>query len=229
MLGTSCAPRHEVFVGWTIDGREAAQACAQLKEPNVRFQIANRDSPAGAATDETAAAECVDGTAGALIQAGNFADVVIEILDGDIVYGRSDPFTVSPGAGGDYQGKDIDSRVVSDVELERGRLQAKLRVVGEKCGDAGADSFSVTLSRKSSPLGTEVVGEPDQAVSCPGGDADAVFEFQPVEFGSTYFVFATTTIGGEEFATDDAGTGEGVVPEDGLTDLTVDLDLVGRP
>lgn len=224
----SCAPTYDVFVGWTVDGLPAAQACDQLKDPSVRFQIENRDSANGPGTSDTATAECADGTDGAKIQTGNFADIIVEILDGDLVYGRSEPFDVSPGLGGHYEGHDIEERVVADVELERGRLRATLTVVGESCQDAGAEEFLVTLSRKSSPLGTEIIGEPNQAVACPA-EGDAIFEGAPVEIGSTYFVSATTTIGGEEYSTDDLGTGEGVLIEDGLTDLTVDLDVVGRP
>lgn len=224
----SCAAEHDVFVGWTIDGLAAAQACNQLKDPSVRFQIENRDSSNGPGTSTTATAECADGTEGALIRTGNFADVVVEVLDGEVVYGSSDAFDVSPGLGGHYEGHEIEERVVADVELERGRLLATLRVVGESCQDAGAEQFFVTLTRKSSPLGTEVIGEPDQVVACPA-EGDAIFEGAPVEVGSTYFVSATATIGAEEYSTDDQGSGEGVVIEDGLTDLTVDLDVVGRP
>ncbi len=227
ITSASCAPRHDVFVGWTVDGRAAAQACGQLKDPSVRFQIESRDSANGPSTTETATAGCADGTEGAAIQTSNFADVVVEILDGDVVFGRSDSFDVSPGLGGHYEGHELEERIVADVALERGRLLATLTVVGESCADAGADEFLVTLSRKSSPLGTETIVE-DQAVGCPA-DGDAVFEHSPVELGSTYFVSATTTIGGEAYSTEDLGTGEGVVIQNGLTDLTVDLDVDGRP
>lgn len=233
VTSASCAPRHDVFVGWTINGLPAAAedgdgACAQLKDSSVRFQIANRDQANGPATNETAVAECVDGTEGAAIQTGNFADVVVELLSGADVFGRSEAFDVSPGLGGEYPGSKIEDRVVADVELQKGRLLATLTVVGESCGDAGASEFLVTLRRKSSPLGTEVVGDPDQVVACPA-EGDAVFEFQPVDVGSTYLVSATTTIGGEQYSTDDAASGEGVLIQNGLTDLTVDLDVVGRP
>jgi hypothetical protein len=228
VTSAACAPRHDVFVGWTVDGLPAKDACGQLKDPSVRFQIASRDEANGPATPETATAACADGTGGAKIQTSNFADVVIEVLDGDVVYGRSDPFDVSPGLGGHYEGHDIEELIVANVELERGRLLATLRVVGQSCNDAGAESFLVTLTRKSSPLGTEVIGDPDQVVACPA-EGDAIFEAAPVEFGSTYFVSASTTINGEAYNTDDLGTGEGVLIENGLTDLTVDLDVVGRP
>lgn len=223
----SCAARHDVFVGWTVDGQPASQVCGQLKDPSVRFQIESRDSTNGPGTTETATAECGDGVEGAAIQTGNFADVVVEVLDGDVVYGRSDSFDVSPGLGGNYDGDAIEERIVADVALERGRLLATLTVVGESCSDAGASEFLVTLTRKASPLGAEIIVE-DQTVACPA-DSDAVFEAAPVEFGSTYFVSATATIGGEEYSTDDLGTGEGVVVQDALTDLSVDLDVVGRP
>jgi hypothetical protein len=228
ITSASCAARHDVFVGWTVNGVTAAQACGQLKDPSVRFQIESRDSANGPGTTEEATAECDQGNTGAAIETGNFADVVIELLDGEVVYGRSDSFDVSPGLGGHYAGHEIEERVVADVELERGRLLATLTVVGESCQDAGASEFQVTLSRKSSPLGTEIIGEPNQVVACPA-DGDAIFEAAPVEIGSTYFVAATTTVGGEEFSTEDLGTGEGVLIQNGLTDLTVDLDAVGRP
>lgn len=232
LTATSCAPRHDVFVGWTVDGLPAAQACGQLRDPSVRFQIDNRDSSNGPSTTETATAGCTDGSGesaeGTVIQTGNFADVVVELLSGDDVYGRSDAFEVSPGRGGNYAGSEVDERIVADVELERGRLKATFTVVGDSCQDAGASEFLVTLRRKSSPLGTEVIGDPDQVVACPA-EGNAVFEAQPVELGSTYFVSATTTVGDDAYSTDDEGTGEGVPVTRGLTDVTVDLDVVGRP
>ena len=229
---TSCAPRHDVFLAWTIDGFPAAQACAQLTDPKVRVVVESRDVLGGAVTEETATFACVDGTpvdneAKAVISTGNVADIVIEILDGEAVYGASDSVAVNPGAGGHYPGHDAEEAIASDVQLERGRLRATLRVVGQTCGDAGADSFEVTLRRKSSPLGTEVVET--GTVACPGDGDDAVFEYQPVEFGDRYDVIATTSIGAVEYATNDGGAGEGVEIENGLTDLVVDLDVVARP
>lgn len=226
----SCAPRHDVFLAWTIGGFPAAQACSQLSAPTVRVQVESRDVVGGAVTGESSTLDCVDGTpsgaeAKASITTGNVADIVIEILDGDDVYGASDPIAINPGTG-NYAGSAAAEPIVADIELERGRLQATLRVVGRTCTDAGADSFEVTLRRKSSPLGTEQVAQ--ETVACPA-EGDAIFRYQPVEFGDRYDVIATTTIDGADFATDDGGVGEGVEIENGLTDLVVDLDVVGRP
>jgi hypothetical protein len=230
-LAASCAPRHDVFLTWTIDGFPAAQACHQLADPTVRIQIANQDVEGGELTEETVTTSCADGTpngaeAKASAETGNIADLLIEVLDGGDVYGSADAFTVNPGAGGHYPGHEAAEAIAADIGLTRGRLRATLLVVGASCSDAGAGEFAVTLRRKSSPLGTEVVVE--ENVDCPA-DGDAIFEHQPVELGDIYQVVATTTIGGADYTTEDGGSGAGVQIENGFTDLTVDLDVVGRP
>lgn len=220
-----CAPRHDVFVGWTIGGLPAAQACLQLAEPRVRLQVDSRDVEGGDVVEQTVTAPCADNPV--RLQTAAFADIFVDLLDGEAVYGGGGPLHVAPGGGDEYPGFDREAPLMADLALARGRLRARLTIVGQSCGDTAAAELTVSLRRNTGPLGREIVvdGVP---VSC-NADGEAIFEHAPVEVGSLYEVSATTTIEGVEYATSDGGTGEGAVVSGGMTDLVVDLDVVGRP
>lgn len=238
VLAASCAPRAPLFLSWTIDGFAAEQACQQLTDPTARVRsrvlgdgtVSSEATSDEATSDEVTRLACADGTpngteARASLTIAGAADIAVEILDGDVIYGASGTVSVDPDAAR-YPGQDAQEAISVDVRLERGRLRATLRVVGRSCAQVGADSFAVTLRRKGSPLGSEVVAE--QTIAC-SSEGDAIFSFQPVAIGDHYDLVATTSIGGVAYTTDDGGGGEGVKIAGGLTDLVVDLDIVGRP
>lgn len=58
----SCAPRHDIFLSWTIDGFPAAEAWEQLTEPKVRAQVESRELAGGIITEESTTLACADGT-----------------------------------------------------------------------------------------------------------------------------------------------------------------------
>jgi hypothetical protein len=223
VAAAGCSPRYDVFVTWTVDGFTGEDACQQLQDPSVAFRLKNRDSSDATVVEETATAPCADGQA--VVKAGALSEIVMELLEGDDVYGSARPFSVTPTEEG-TPGSAVELPVAVDLEIERGRLHSRLTVVGESCGDAGASEFSVTLSRETGPLGREILVE-DEAVGCE--DGEAFFDYGPVEVGSRYEVFASTSIAGVEYTTSDSTAGEGAVIQGALTDLVVDLDVVGRP
>lgn len=225
VAAVGCAPRYDVFTAWTVDGVPAADACQQLVEPGVRFRVQNREVQGGAVIEETFTAPCADGQA--RLETAALADIFVDLLDGETVVGGTGPLGVTAGAVEGYAGEDVEAPLVADLELERGRLHARLTVVGQRCGDAGVGDFTVSLRRNTGPLGREIVVD-NVTVAC-GADGEAFFEHAPVEVGSSYEVVATTTIGGVEYATSDEGAGEGAVIGGSVTDLVVDLDAVGRP
>lgn len=218
-----CAPRFDLFAAWTVQGFAPESACAQLNAPSIRLRAENRDVAEGAATAELTTAECAAGSA--KLSVASFSDLYVDLIDGDTAFGTAGPFELAPASANDGYLGDSDATPLNiDIELQRGRLRARFTVVGQSCGDAGAGSFSVAVSRNSSPLEEDVIVQ-GESVDCQ--DGDAVFEISPVDIGVRYAVTATTTIGGETWATELPG--EGVVPTTALTTMVVDLDSTARP
>jgi hypothetical protein len=224
LAATGCTSRYEVFTAWNVNGAPAANACQQLRDPSVQIRVQNREVEGGEVTEETVTAPCADGQA--RIETAALARLFIDLLDGEEIFGVAGPLAVAPGGGGPYLGEEPAKPVVANINLERGRLHARLTVVGRSCGEAEADSFTVSLKRQTGPLGKETVVS-DATVSC--SDGAALFEHAPVEIGSRYEVVAETTVGGVRYSTDDGAAGAGALVERALTDLVVDLDIVGRP
>jgi hypothetical protein len=217
LLATSaCAPRFDLTTEWTIDGNPPATFCPAFVDPQVRFTVENQDKAGGAVTEEVTTAACLDGTSS--LQVASFASVLVDLVDGDTVFGTAGPFNVAPGTGSPYIGDPDEGPLRADIDIERGRLQATLTVLGQSCGDAGVDSFTVTLMRNTGPLGNQILVD-GETVACSGGAA--VFSFSPVEIGSTYEVVASAG----DFRTDD--TGEGILISLPLNLLTVDLSNFG--
>ncbi|MCC7074120.1 MAG: hypothetical protein IT383_22615 [Deltaproteobacteria bacterium] len=218
-----CAPRYDLFTAWTVGGFSAEEACQQLEAPSVSLRVVNRDVPEGLTTEEITSAECATGTA--QLSVASFADLYVDLRDGDHVFGTAGPFALAPASANDgYDGDSAATPLGIDIALQRSRLRAHLTVVGQSCADAGAASFAVAVSRNAAPLEEDVIVQ-GQAVDCVDGDAS--FEVSPVDIGVRYAVAATATIGGESYATE--APGEGVVPTAALTAITVDLDSTARP
>ena len=218
-----CAPRFDLFAAWTVQGFPAESACQQLEAPSIRLRADNRDVAGGATTAELTTAECATGSA--KLSVASFADLYVDLIDGDTMFGTAGPYELAPASANDgYLGGSDEVPLHVDIELQGGRLRARFTVVGQSCGDAGASSFSVAVSRNSSPLEEDVLVQ-GESVACQ--DGDAVFEIAPVDIGVRYAVAATTTIGGETWATELPG--EGVVPSTALTTVVVDLDSTARP
>ena len=223
LTSLGCAPRFEVFASWSIQGRPAESACQAFVAPDVHLRAMNRDAAEGTATEELTHAECAQ--VPLQLSVASFADLYVDLLDGETVYGTAGPLALAPGSANDgYPGDSEETPLLIDIELQRARLRAHLTVVGQSCGDAGASSFSVSVSRNSSPLEEAVVVD-GETVACQ--DGEAWFELAPVDIGVRYAVMATTTIGGVEYATELPG--EGVVPSAALNSLDVDLDAAARP
>lgn len=218
-----CAPRFDVFASWTIQGRPAESACQAFEAPDVHLRALNRDVAEGTATEELTRAECA--LQPVELSVASFADLYVDLLDGETVYGTAGPVALAPASANQgYPGDSEENPLLIDIDLQRSRLRARLTVVGQSCGDAGASSFSVSVSRNASPLEEAVVVD-GESVSCQ--DGEAWFELAPVDIGVRYAVMATTTIDGVEYATELPG--EGVVPDAALTTLDVDLDAAARP
>ena len=224
LAAAGCAPQFDLFTTWTVQGVSPADgACAPFAAPDLHFRVMNRDVAGGTATEQIAHVECADETA--KLSVSSFADIYVDLLDGETVYGTAGPFAVAPALANEgYVGDDEETPLHVDIGLERGRLRARFTVVGKSCGDAGASSFSVSVSRNSSPLEEDVIAE-DVSVACDGGEA--TYELAPVDIGVRYSVAATTSIGGEDYATELPG--EGVVPSLALNAIGVDLDRAARP
>lgn len=224
LASLGCAPRFDLFTTWTVQGFPAETACGEFQAPDLHFRALNRDVADGPATEEiTHFEECAQGHT--KLSVASFADVYVDLLDGETVYGTAGPFAVAPAAANDgYLGDEEGAPLSFDIGLERGRLRARFTVVGKSCADAGASSFSVSVSKNTSPLEEDVIVDAE-VVQCT--DGDAIFELAPVDIGVRYSVAATTTISGETYATELPG--EGVVPSQALNAIVVDLDSAARP
>ncbi len=227
LASLGCAPRFDLFTAWTVQGVSPSDpsdaACGPFEAPSVSFRVLNRDVAGGSATEEVTTAECA--TESATLSVASFADVYVDLIDSDTVYGSAGPFSVAPALANDgYVGDAEGAPLHVDIGLDRGRLRARLTVVGKSCGDAGASSFSVSVSKNASPLEEDVVAE-NVSVACDAGEA--FYELAPVDIGVRYAVAATTTIGGVAYATEPPG--EGVVPSRALNPIVVDLDSTARP
>lgn len=223
LASLGCAPRFDVFADWTVQGFAPASVCGQLEAPSIRLRAVNRDVVDGPATEDVTTAECT--AENTKLSVASFADLFVDLIDGDSVFGTAGPFELAPASANDgYLGSSEEAPLHVDIGLERGRLRAHFTVVGKSCADAGAGSFSVAVSRNASPLEEDVIVQ-GETVECQ--DGDAVFSIAPVELGVRYSVAATTTIGGEAWATELPG--EGVVPGGALTTMVVDLDTPDRP
>lgn len=220
VCGTACSPVFDVDIAWTIDGEDPAAACEFLPEGSVvRVTADSRDNhdvrSAGATRTTTTDLKCGDGSG--TIQTGNFAEVLVELVDGDDVYGTGSPFEVNPGASSDGYAAD-EPAGSTDIRLIQGTLHANLTVVGKACGDAGATSFNVDLFENAEPRSIVPVKQ-GVTVDCKDNSAD--FVFSPVHVDARYIVVATTTIGGDTFS---SGDGEGIDISSANTFSTVDLD-----
>lgn len=219
-----CAPRFDLFASWTIQGRPPEAVCGSMEAPHLRVRAMNREVADGAVAEEVTHLECA-APQPARLTVASFADVWVDLLDGDDVYGTAGPYAVAPAlANTTYVGETEELPLRMDLDLERSRLRAHLTVVGESCGDVGATTFTVSVSKNASPLEEAVIVE-DEVVAC--ADGDAWFTLAPIEIGMRYDVMARTTLDGIEYAT--AGPGEGVVAAGALTTVTVDLDAEARP
>ena len=220
VAASACSPVFDVTIGWTIDGDDPAAQCAFLPEGSVVLITAdsrdNHDdrSPGGTATTSNDV-DCAKGSA--TIQTGNFADVLVEVVSDDDVYGTAAPLSVSPGAASDGYAVD-DSPVVADIALVQGTLHGTLTVLGRACDDAGASSFNVDIFENSEPR-TNVLVKDDLTVEC--SDNKAEFTFAPVRVDARYVIVATADVGGATFST--AADGEGVDIGGANTYATIDL------
>ncbi|MBM4279976.1 MAG: hypothetical protein FJ137_04240 [Deltaproteobacteria bacterium] len=213
-----CAPSFSTVVGWTVDGADAATVCPALSPgTTARLTAVSRDT-ADSDDVETSVvtptdADCAKGSV--TLFTGPFADVFVELVDGDVVHGVAPVLRIAPGAPSPTAGP-----AVADVRIVRGTLRATLTVGGRSCGDAGATSFSASLwqyaeARTAAPVVSDV------DVACEGGVA--VFTHAPVDLGATYFVTAiTTTADGVTWSTGEAG--RAVIIDGANAALVVDLD-----
>ena len=95
-----------------------------------------------------------------------------------------------------------------------------MTVVGKSCGDAGADSFVVTLFENPEPRSlVPVDGAIDVEVACV--DGAAVLHHDGLRTGRRYVVQATTTVGGVTYAT--ASSGAAFTAVGARTFTTIDL------
>jgi hypothetical protein len=168
--------------------------------------------------EEETTVDCTDGEA--IVPVGNFSTVLFDLTVGETIVGLGGPVSTSPGLGADYVGNP-ETPVGVDISPTKGRLTARLTVLGQSCTDAGVDSFNVTLRRQRELFFLEVVEE-DVTVAC-GADG-AVYNYDYVEIGDDYVVTATGSAGGTDYATD--GEGEGIVAAGSRVDFVVDLDAV---
>ncbi len=227
-LFAGCAPRFDVNVAWTIDGFAPADECGALTDATVQLRLEQRDSQDASPVEETTVAKC--GDAAATVQSAAFSNLFLDLVEKvegkDVLFGTVGPIALAPGAGA-YPGEDASAPVNTDIALVKGRLHSRFTVIGQDCGDAGAQSFTFTLRENSAPLGEDVVVQ-DKTVTCAGGTA--TFDFEPVTVGASYDIVAKTTIDGVDYATTDDGSGgAGALVDSIVTDLLVDLDVVGRP
>lgn len=218
VAGASCAPVHDVDATWTIDGDEPAAVCESLPDgAEVRFVIRSRDRADArfdtSVVETEATAQCADGSA--TIQTGPFAEVITELVNGDVILGVGNVVDISP----EFENREGNA-FNTNIRLLEGTLNATLTVLGQSCGDAGADSFTVSLFENTEPR-TNVAVDGAVDVSVPCRDGEAVFSFSPVHVGSRYLVQASTSVGGDTFSTN--SDGEGVIVEGAATALTVDL------
>lgn len=206
LLATACDRSFDVT--WTVQGQPASEACAGLGD---RVVLASewRDSPAAEPRRHEAEASCADGTA--KINAGNDAQLVVELLRGDTVVGSATPALLDATA---------TSPVSVDISLHTGELAATLNVLQRSCGDAGATRFSVKL-REDVGLNGRVIDEKE--VTCQ--DGVAVYHHPAVKLGGRYFVAAETTIGDERYHV--TGPGHAVLIDKPRTETTVNLRGVG--
>jgi len=222
VCAASCAPAFDVAIDWTIDGADAAAVCSALPAgTDIGFDVSSRDNAdprfGGPVTETTASAVCGDGTA--TIQTGPFAEIGITLRNGDVVIGSAGTVAVSPGSASNGF-VDKAPRARADITLLQGRVTATLTVAGRSCGDAGASSFTVTLSENTQPnINVAVDGAVDVVVPCTGGVA--TFTHEPVNVGSPHFIQATTDIGGVTFTT--SSSGEGFTAAGPNTAVVVDL------
>jgi hypothetical protein len=211
-----CAPSFPTEVGWTIDGADAATVCPTLSPgTTARLTAVSRDS-ADEADDEPAVVTSTDvdcGKGSATLWTGPFADVFVELVDGDVVHGVAPVLRIAPAAPAPAAGP-----AVADVRIVRGTLRATLTVGGQSCSEAGATAFSASLWQYAEARTTAPVVA-DVAVACE--DGAAVFTHAPVDVGATYFVTATTTIDGVAWSTGEAG--RAVVVEGANAAVVVDL------
>jgi hypothetical protein len=216
-LGGACAPQRETELFWTLDDEDPAPLCRAL--PNGAFvdiTVLSRDTPDDdddAVTVITnTAADCGKGRA--TITSGAFATIDVTLNDDDRILAQAAPIDLPPASTSGDAGE-----VVAALRTVRGHLRATLVVGGRSCVDAGASAFTVSLSAYAEPRTLAPVVT-DATVACD--DDGAVFEYAPVDVGTTYLVAASTTIDGRSYAT--RSWGEGVVVDGANTAFVVDLD-----
>lgn len=217
---SACAPSYELALNWTIDGADAAATCSNLPSGTVVKAIAeSRDdhdkrNEAPTITESELACDKGSGT----VNVGAFADVRVELQNGDDVFGVSSVAAVVAG-GTDGYGR--EEAVDLDISLTKGTLEARLTVNGQDCGDAGAGEFTVSLYENTEPR-TFVAVEEGKTVAC--SDGVALYRFAPANLNAGYLVTATTSAGGSDFAT--SAQGEGVEANGAVTSFVVDLAAV---
>jgi hypothetical protein len=215
---SGCGDRTDLFVAWTVDGADAAEGCAAFKKPTIEANIVQKnagtdpDARIDEGVDERVELSCAD--AAGTIPVARFASVMLELLSGGDAYAVSSDRDISVKSNSTYPGESADNPMRFDLHVIRSTLNARLTVVGADCGDAGVNSFSVTLLKNVAPLQDDVVVDGEE-VSC--SDGVATFSFAPVDVGSVYKVVATAA----GFATEP--TGEGVEVDGAQTSLVVDL------
>jgi hypothetical protein len=218
---SACAPSYELAVNWTIDGEDPAATCANLPSGTAIFVVAesreDHDERNEAPSITESELACDKGSGSVTI--GSFADVRVELRNGDDIFGVSG--VVNVVGGGANQGYAASDGADFNVRLTKGTLEARLTVNGQDCGDAGAGDFTVSLFENTEPR-TFVAVEEGKTVAC--ADGVALYRFSPVNLNSGYLVTATTSAGGSDFVT--SADGEGVEANGAVTSFVVDLAAV---
>jgi hypothetical protein len=224
LFSAACSPVFDVEVAWTVDGNDPAGQCEFFPDGTVvRFSAVNHDKAearyGGAVSETQTDFACGDGKG--TLQLGSFAEVRAELVDGDTSIGTSSLLEVAPGAASNNYAAD-EGVTGFDIALTKGTLHATFLVLGESCGAAGADEFTVTLFENSEPRTLSKVDE--KTVSC--GEDGASADFKGLDIDARYLVSATTSAGGRTFSTESSGEGAEIAAAN--TFLTVDLQAVGE-
>jgi hypothetical protein len=196
-------------VAWTIDGQPAATACAQATNPTIQLTVRSTDTGdrrRGNVATTTTVAPCADGEANDL-SIGRFAEVTVDLLDGETVVGSALPVELSQNVG----------TATANVTVDRSTIAVELTAVGQSCGDAGVAAFTLTVTENIEPLNNVIVVE-DANVPCTGGKAS--YEVPNTRVGASYSFIATAP----GYAT--RAQGEGVVAAGLRTGAVVDLSAV---
>lgn len=175
----------EVEVRWTIEGRSAQDACADGAGDEVRLSSRTQDADGRLLGEGNSKASC--GAGRASVAAGEDAQVLVELWRGGRAIGSAGPVLFRSGM----------SSADVDVKVHRGVAKARLTVLGEDCGDAGASSFNVSLRRD---VGSGSYRNIDtEPVSCEGGQA--ILEVDHLLIDGNYFLYASADVGDRRYET----------------------------